>query len=227
MESDEYGTYRKLVVQGSKSIFNAGLVQFGEGNVSIRVKRKDEIFITPSQNDYESLTTDDVVHLQMDGTQLSKGRPTSSEYKLHTTIYRARKKVNCVIHTHAPYAAMLSITGKELPPIFEEMLIFIGGSVKIARYSPSGNDELGEVALEAMGDINCCLLTNHSMVACGRDLEKTLKTINLLEKMSRIYYGALLLGEEISIIPEEHQKKFKDYFKGLYSTAPIRKRKKE
>lgn len=222
MSKDPLEKYKKQVVTGAKAIFNAGLVQFGEGNVSVRIRKKDEFFITPSQNDYESLTVEDVVHMNFAGEKLSKGRPASSEANLHVAIYEARKKAKCVIHAHAPYAAMLSITGRELPPIFEEMLIFLGGTVKLAKYAPSGTVELGNNALESMGDLNCCLLANHSIVACGRDMEKTLKTVNLVEKMSKIYWGALQIGN-VSIIPEEHQTKFKDYFKGLFSTAPRKK----
>ncbi|MHA1794061.1 MAG: class II aldolase/adducin family protein [Promethearchaeota archaeon] len=224
MDSEKLLEYKNQVVEGAKTIYRDGLVQFGEGNVSIRIKKTDEFVITPSQNDYSRITVDDIVHMKMDGTQLSSGRPSSSEYKLHVAIYEARKKVNCVIHTHSPYAGMLSTCGIEIPPIFEEMLIFLGGPVKVARYAPSGSDELGSNALDAMGNTNCCILTNHAVVACGRDLQKTIKTVNLVEKMAKIYWGALQLGKEIKTIPEEQQEKFISYFKGLYSTAPRKKK---
>ena len=215
--------YRALVLKGAKAIFNSGLVQFGEGNVSVRVKKSDEFFITPSQNDYETMTIDDVVHMKMDGTQLSAGKPTSSEYKLHVAIYEARPKVKCVIHTHSPYAGMLAVAKKELPVIFEEMVIFLGpGPVKVATYGQSGSDDLGKAVIEAMGDKNTCLMTNHAVVACGKDLEKTLKTVNLVEKMAMIYHGALQLGH-VEVLPDEQVKKFADYFNGLFKTAPKRK----
>ena len=224
MEPEEIQELKELVVKGAKAIYEADLVQFGEGNVSVRKKRSDEFCITPSQNDYSTMTIEDVVHMNMDGTQLSDGRPTSSEYKLHAAIYQARKKVCCVIHTHAPYAGILSVAKKELPVIFEEMVIFLGpGPVKVADYAQSGTDELGKNALEAMGDKNVCFLTNHSLVACGQDLEKTLKTVKLTEKMAQIYCGALQLGN-VETLPDEMVKKFAGYFSGLYKTAPRKKK---
>ncbi len=224
MSQEDYTDYEEQVLKGAKAIYEAGLVQFGEGNVSIRVKKGDEFFITPSQNDYASMTVDDVVHMKFDGTQLSKGKPTSSEYKLHVAIYQARPKVNCVIHAHAPYAAMLSITNTELPVIFEEMVIFLGpGPVKVAMYGAAGSDDLGKNAIEAMGEKNVCLLTNHSIVGCGRDLEKTLKTVNLVEKMAMIYVGALQLGK-IETLSDDKVGKFAEYFKGLYSTVSKKKK---
>nr|MDO8119148.1 class II aldolase/adducin family protein [Candidatus Sigynarchaeota archaeon] len=224
MSQEDFTEYLEQVLKGAKAIYEAGLVQFGEGNVSIRMKKGDEFFITPSQNDYATMTVGDVVHMKFDGTQLSKGKPTSSEYKLHVAIYQARPKVNCVIHAHAPHAAMLSITNTELPVIFEEMVIFLGpGPVRVARYGASGSDELGKNALDAMGDKNVCLLTNHSIVGCGRDLEKTLKTMNLVEKMAMVYIGALRLGK-VETLSDDKVDKFADYFKGLYSTAPKKKK---
>ncbi len=214
--------YRQQVVDGAKAIYENGLVQFGEGNVSVRVKKMDEFFTTPSQNDYETFKPEEVVYMKFDGTQLSKGRPTSSEYRLHVAIYQARPKVNCVIHTHSPYASMLSVAKKEIPVIFEEMCIFLGGSIKLATYAPSGTDELGKNALEAMGDNNCCLLTNHGVVACGRDMQKTIKSVLLVEKMAHIFVGANCLGH-VEIVPEVSLQKFLDYFKGLSSTTSLKK----
>ncbi|MEX2716648.1 MAG: class II aldolase/adducin family protein, partial [Candidatus Sigynarchaeota archaeon] len=53
---DEFKEYKEQVVAGAKAIYNMGLVQFGEGNVSVRVKKTDEFFITPSQHDYAKMT---------------------------------------------------------------------------------------------------------------------------------------------------------------------------
>ncbi|OLS13108.1 MAG: L-fuculose-phosphate aldolase [Promethearchaeota archaeon CR_4] len=222
MDPAEDANYRRQVVDGAKPIYENGLVQFGEGNVSVRVKKADEFFTTPSQNDYETFNVEDVVYMKFDGTQLSKGRPASSEYRLHVAIYQARSKVNCVIHTHSPYASMLSVAKMEIPVLFEEMVIFLGGPIRLAKYAQSGTDELGKNALEAMGEGNVCLLTNHGIVACGRDVQKTIKAALLVEKMAQIYVGANLLGH-VEVVPEASLPKFLEYFKGLSSTTSLKK----
>ncbi len=222
MEASEETGYRQQVFDGAKAIYENGLVQFGEGNVSVRVKKTDEFFTTPSQNDYETLKPEEIVHMKFDGTQISKGRPTSSEYRLHVAIYQARPKVNCVIHTHSPYASMLSVAKKEIPVIFEEMVTFLGGPIRLAVYALAGTDELAKNALEAMGTGNVCLLTNHGLVACGRDVQKTIKAALLAEKMAQIYIGANLLGH-VEIVPDKALPKFLEYFKGLASTTSLKK----
>jgi len=217
MEPKEETEYRQLVVDGAKTIFAKGLVDFGEGNVSIRVKKTDEFFITPSQNDYENMKLEDVVQMKCDGTQISKGKPSSSEYRLHAAIYMARPKAGCVIHNHSPYASMLAVAGKDLPVLFEEMTTFLGGPVKVAKYGQSGSEDLGKNALEAMGETNSCFLQSHGVLVCGRDLKGAIKAATLIEKMSQVYLGAMQLGKAESI-DEKYLPKFKDYFKGLSAT---------
>ena len=220
--SDE-DVYRNMVVEGAKAVFEAGLVQYGEGNVSVRVKKQEECWITPSQNDYANFTAEEAVHIQFDGTQLTKGRPTSSEYRLHVAVYQARPKANVVIHTHSPYASMLAVAGKELPVIFEEMVVFIGGPVPShSEFALSGSDELGQSVIAAMGDANACLLTNHGVLSCGRDIKGAVKTATLVEKMAKIYWGALTLGNA-NTLTEEKYTKFTELFKGVASSTSRKK----
>ena len=129
--SDE-DVYRNMVVEGAKAVFEAGLVQYGEGNVSVRVKKQEECWITPSQNDYANFTAEEAVHIQFDGTQLTKGRPTSSEYCSACCRLSSPSESKCCNSHPFPLCKHVSCRGKELPVIFEEMVVFIGGPVHLA-----------------------------------------------------------------------------------------------
>ena len=48
MTTNREDQLRMEVVKGAKLIFSKGLVETGEGNVSIRNGKKEELFITPS-----------------------------------------------------------------------------------------------------------------------------------------------------------------------------------
>ncbi len=217
--------YRKTVLNGAKEIFNANLVEFGEGNVSIRVKKQEEMFITPTQNDYSTLKLNEIVHIYFDGTQLSKGRPASSEYRLHTSVYRARPKAKCIIHTHSVYACMLAAVKQKIPVILEEMIFFLGGEIEIADYTPAGTHEIGEVALKAMGDKNGVLLANHGVLVCGKNMKSAVKNAKLVEKLSQIYWGAAQIGKVQSVAPEYWQK-WLDLYKVMNSTVSQKKKSK-
>lgn len=211
--------FRKEVVQGARAIYKKGLVDFGEGNVSVRNGKKDNFFITPSFNNYETLTEEQVVHIKFDGTLLSKGKLPSTEAKMHTLIYQSRPKVHSVIHTHSSYATMLSINQMSIPIVMEEQFIFLGGSVDIAPFGEAHTEEIGKAALEALGIKNGALLANHGVIVCGKSIDHTIKFAELVEKLSKIYWGALQAGEP-HIIAEEYCQPFQKLFNSLFANYP-------
>ncbi|MFX1477422.1 MAG: class II aldolase/adducin family protein, partial [Promethearchaeota archaeon] len=186
---------RNEVVEGAKAIFIKGLVESGEGNVSVRVGKNEELLITPSFNQYTTLTKEEIVHMNFNGVALSTGKLPSTEAKMHIAIYKSRPKVQAVIHTHSPYATMLSIVRKSIPVIMEEMYIFLGGSVSVSDFGEAHTEEIGEVALKALGIKNSALLANHGTIVCGKSIEQSVKFAELVEKLAKIYWGALQVGD--------------------------------
>ncbi|MFX0187475.1 MAG: class II aldolase/adducin family protein [Candidatus Hodarchaeota archaeon] len=219
MASDKVALYRSEVVKGAKAIYKRNLVDFGEGNVSVRNGRKDELFITPSFNNYETLTDDQVVHIKFDGTALSKGKLPSTEATMHTMIYKSRPKVQSVIHTHSPYATMLSVNHMTIPIIMEEQIVFLGGSVDISPFGEAHTEEIGQSALKALGIKNAALLANHGAIVCGKSVENSVKFAELTEKLAKIYWGALQIGEP-KIIPKEQCERFYRLFNSLFANYP-------
>ncbi|MCD6275949.1 MAG: class II aldolase/adducin family protein, partial [Thermoplasmata archaeon] len=59
---------KEALVMAAKEIYKRGLVQDGEGNLSIRIPGKDEMIITPTADIYMQLTKEDLVHINFDGT---------------------------------------------------------------------------------------------------------------------------------------------------------------
>ncbi|MEJ2250466.1 MAG: class II aldolase/adducin family protein, partial [Candidatus Lokiarchaeota archaeon] len=106
MDSDEILKLKNDVVKAAKQIYEKGLVEAGEGNISSRIPEKNELLITPTFNKYYNLKESDIVHIRFDGTLIGEGEP-STEYKLHVAVYKSRPRANYVIHTHSPYATML------------------------------------------------------------------------------------------------------------------------
>ncbi len=217
---------RMEVVKGAKAIFAKGLVESGEGNVSVRNGKKDELFITPSFNQYDTLKKDEIVHLNFEGTPLSAGKLPSTEAKMHIAIYKSRPKVQAVIHTHSPFATMLSIVRKSIPIIMEEMFIFLGGSVEVSEFGEAHTIEIGEVALNALGIKNAALLGNHGVIVCGKSLDHAVKFAELVEKLAKVYWGALQIGKP-NIINQEQLERFQKLFESLFANYPRNINKKK
>lgn len=224
MSKDKESFYRNEVLWGAKAIYERGLVDFGEGNVSVRNGKEKELFITPSFNNYETLIEDQIVHMNFEGIALSKGKLPSTEVKMHILIYQSRPKVHAIIHTHSPYATMLSVNQMGVPIIMEEQIAFLGGSIDISPFGEAHTEEIGQSALKALGIKNAALLANHGVIVSGKSIEHAVKFAELVEKLAKIYWGALQIGKP-KVISEIQSTKFNKLFESLFASYSRIKRK--
>jgi L-fuculose-phosphate aldolase len=217
MEAKNEFFIKKKVIDGSNKVYNRGLVQAGEGNISMRVPNKDEFYITPTFNQYEGLNESGLVHMKFDGTILSQGRKPSSEYKLHVAVYQTRPKVMAVIHTHSPYATMMSAARKTIPVLIEEQVIFLGGYVGISEFASAHTEEFSSNVVKALGTRNGTLMANHGVLVCGKTMEHAVKMAELVEKLAWIHYGATQIGGT-HVISEKSCPMFIDEFEEKFAT---------
>ncbi len=208
---------KNQICWASKEIYQRGLVNVGEGNISLRVKNQDEMVITPSGNNYLNPLPENMVHITFEGKVITEGKKPSTEYYLHRIFYEQRPRVNCVIHTHSTYASILAVQRKALPMIFEEMGVFLGGGVPCSEYARTGTEQLGKNALKAMGKQNAVILANHGLVIVGRSVKHCVFGAQLVEKMAKIYVTSISMGK-VYEIPEEILSNLSDRFQVEFST---------
>jgi L-ribulose-5-phosphate 4-epimerase len=77
------------------------LIIFSWGNVSGIDREKGIIAIKPSGVDYDSLTPDDIVLLDLDGNIVEGKLRPSSDTDTHLELYRNFKNIGGVCHTHS------------------------------------------------------------------------------------------------------------------------------
>ena len=222
METDNFEEFRKTVVRGAQEIYKKGLVEDGEGNISVRIN-KNEILVTPTSTKYDLLSPDLIVHMDLDGNVIGSGKIPSTEVKMHLAVYKDRPKVKCVIHNHSPYISMLSILRKSIPIIMEQQLIFLGGEVRCTEITEAHTEEMGVSALKALGKNNAAILANHGAIICGKSLDHAVRFSVILEKLAKVYWGALQIGEPMSI-PEKNLQEHEKMFNSLFACYPKRLR---
>ena len=111
---------KDLVCESGKQLLEKGYVSGTWGNISCRIDEKI-MAITPSGREYESMVADDIVIVNyIDHIFEGEVKP-SSEFKLHTEIYRSRKNIQAVIHTHQMNASTVAAARREVPPILDDM----------------------------------------------------------------------------------------------------------
>lgn len=196
---------RRIVLEASQHILNKGLVGGTAGNVSLRLLPEEDrrlLAITPHGRDYDLLIVDDIQVIDFEGDAVEGELAPSVETMLHVGIYKARKNINAVIHTHSVFASVLSVVGLEIPAILDDQVTFIGGEIKLARYALPGSRELVDNAVAALEERNAVLLPNHGAVGIGRTMREAFTVCELLEKTAKIYSCALALGKANSLPPE-------------------------
>ncbi|MFX1503566.1 MAG: class II aldolase/adducin family protein [Promethearchaeota archaeon] len=218
METDKLEQLRKIVVRGAQEIYAKGLVEDGEGNVSVRVKN-NEILVTPTSTKYDLLTPDLIVHMDLSGNVIGTGKIPSTEVKMHLAVYKDRPKVKCVIHNHSPYVSMLSILRKNIPIIMEQQLIFLGGEIRCTEITEAHTEEMGSSALKALGRNNAAILANHGAIVCGKSLDHAVRFAVILEKLAKVYWGALQIGKPLAI-PKENLEEHEKMFTSLFASYP-------
>ncbi len=109
---------KQKVYKANIDLVRHGLVIFTWGNVSGIDREKGLVVIKPSGVDYDSMTADQMVVVDLATGKVVEGelRP-SSDTPTHLVLYRAFPEIGGIVHTHSTYATAWAQAGKDLPNI--------------------------------------------------------------------------------------------------------------
>jgi len=189
---------RTAVCDAGKKLLKEGLVARTWGNVSIRLNDTDMI-ITPSGRPYEELEPKDMVRVNYRNHKYEGNVKPSSEYKLHTEVYKTRKEINAVIHTHQMNASTVAVARREIPPILDDQAQLLGPSVRVAPYALPNTKKIVKGTIKALQGRNAALMANHGAVCIGRDIEEVFVCCQVLEKAAKAFIEAEFMGGAKSI----------------------------
>ena len=199
---EAYEAPRKSVVDTCQTLLKRGYLKATEGNVSLRIHKEQAFAITPSSFDYTILQLQDICVLNFQLDQIEGTRKPSIESAMHAAVYQTRPDVQVIIHTHQPYASALGIMQKPIPHLFDEQVRFLGRSVEIIPYAPSGTPFLKKnVRRKVVNGNNAFILQNHGVLVFGGNKAQAIHNMALLEKCALVYLLAILNDEKISRIP--------------------------
>ncbi|NPV41276.1 MAG: class II aldolase/adducin family protein [Anaerolineae bacterium] len=199
---ENYQALREEIVSSAQELTRKGYLMATGGNVSVRASDKSGFAITPSNYDYMKMKPADVCVLDMDLNILAGERKPSVEAGMHCAIYLARPDVNVIVHTHQVYASTLTLIQAPIPALFDEQARFLGRSVEIIPYAPSGTGFLSStVAKYVRGHNNAFLMQNHGTLVFGTNMERAIHNVEILEKCSLAYLIALCSEKKVTRIP--------------------------
>jgi ribulose-5-phosphate 4-epimerase/fuculose-1-phosphate aldolase len=154
-------------------------------HVTARVPNQRYLHMKPSSMGMEEVRAEDIIVIDLEGNKLAgKGR-RHAEYPIHTEIYKAREEINCVVHTHPPYAKALGALDGKIHSVSNEGVLFVNLPFFTETTGLIITPNQGEAVAKCLGQARAMLLQNHGVVVVGQSIEEATVYAILLERAAR------------------------------------------
>ena len=176
--------------------------------------------IKPSGVDYDRLTPDDMVLMDLEGNKVEGRYNPSSDTPTHLELYKAFPEIGGIVHTHSSYATSWAQAGRSIPCYGTTHADYIYGEVPCLRclteeeiaeaYEQNTGllivDEFRKMNKEVMA-VPAVLCKNHGPFAWGKNGVDAVHNAVVLEEVAKMAYRAEAINSRIQPAPQELQDK--------------------
>ena len=151
---------KQQVFEANLELPKRNLVTYTWGNVSSIDRNTNLVVIKPSGVDYETMTADDMVVVDLDGKVVEGKWKPSSDTPTHVELYRAFPEVGGIVHTHSRWATIFAEAGREIPAMGTTQADYFYGAVPCTRKMTDAEiqgeyeKETGKVIVETFHNID-------------------------------------------------------------------------
>lgn len=204
---------KERVYQANLQLKNSGLVVLTWGNVSQIDRKNGCIAIKPSGVDYNAMTADDIVVVDLNGKVIEGKLNPSSDLPTHLELYKAFPEIGGITHTHSRWASIFSQAGIPIPALGTTHADTFYGTVPVTRkLTPSEiggmyEKETGTVIIEAFQNIDPeavpgVLVHSHGPFTWGSDAQKSVENAIVLEEVAMMAWHTLSLDPNVKFQQE-------------------------
>ena len=192
-----------------------GLVTFTWGNVSGIDREKGLVVIKPSGVEYDEMTADDMVVVNLESGEVVEGKwKPSSDTPTHLALYRAFSDIGGIVHTHSRWATSWSQAGRGIPAYGTTHGDYFYGEIpctrKMTKEEIAGSYELetGNVIVETFKDMEAAhmpavLVHSHGPFAWGKDAAEAVHNAVVLEELAFMAYHTEAIEPKIGTMQQE------------------------
>ena len=162
---------KKEVYEANMELPKYGLVTFTWGNVS-GIDREQGLFvIKPSGVDYDKLTPEDMVVVDLKGNKVEGKYNPSSDTATHVELYNAFLNIGGVVHTHSSWATSWAQAGRSIPCYGTTHADYMYGEIPCVRCLTK--EEIDEAYEKKHGQVNRRILQRKRLYSnAGSPLQK-------------------------------------------------------
>lgn len=184
------------------------LVTFTWGNVSGIDREKGLVVIKPSGVEYEKMTKDDMVVVDLNGNVVEGNLKPSSDTATHIELYKNFKDIKGVVHTHSTYATIWAQAGINLPALGTTHADYFYGDIPCTRkmtkeeIESNYEKETGKVIVERFSNINpndmkAVLVNCHGPFTWGESPLKAVENSVVLEEVAKMALNSKLINNTL------------------------------
>lgn len=188
---------KERVYRANLDLVRHGLVIFTWGNVSGIDRERGLVVIKPSGVEYDEMTADDMVVVDMDGNVVEGSYRPSSDTPTHLELYKAHPEIGGVVHTHSTYATAFAQAGRSLPAYGTTHADYFHGDVPCTRalteeeiageYEKNTGVVINETVTDASA-VPAVLVRNHGPFAWGADPDEAVYNATVLEQTAKMAF---------------------------------------
>lgn len=203
---------KEQVLEANLALPKYHLITFTWGNVSGIDREKGLIAIKPSGVEYDELTHDDIVIVDLEGKTVSGILRPSSDMKTHLALYKAFPDIGGVVHTHSRWATIFAQLKSGIPAFGTTHADYFHGEIPCTRSMTPieiGGDyeaETGNVIIEtckAWESIPAVLVAEHGPFTWGKDAFDAVHNAVVMEELAFMAWHCLKFDQNKKPIKPE------------------------
>ena len=206
---------KREVYEANMELPRRGLITYTWGNVSGRDAETGYFVIKPSGVDYDKLTPEDMVVVDLDGKVIEGKYKPSSDTPTHIELYKRYPELGGIVHTHSPEATSWAQAGRSIPLYGTTHADYFYGPIPCARSLTKEEIEgeyeknTGLVIIETFEEnginpvhtpgVLCC---NHGPFTWGKDAAEAVHNAVVLEEVAKMAAKTELINPQVKPAPD-------------------------
>ena len=211
---------KRQVYEANMLLPKYGLVTFTWGNVSAIDRESGLFVIKPSGVDYDKLSPEDMVVVDLEGNVVEGKYRPSSDTPTHLVLYKRFPQIGGIVHPHSPFATSWAQAGRGIPCYGTTHADYLYGEIPCIRnLTPQEIDEgyeenTGIVIADEFERLGLdpvampgALCKNHGLFTWGKDAHEAVHNAVVVEEVAKMALYTEMINPKAEPTPQAMQDK--------------------